>query len=69
MTMTPTLLYSLLPTGSFDIEFVFNQIMDYSPHQRFPKPKYEYWEVLSSWYVLIKSNKVEILPKGTATKI
>jgi len=67
--MTPEYLYSLLPQGYFNIEFIFNKIRDYSPHQRFPKPKYELYEVLNAWYELVTHNKVEILNSETAQKI
>ena len=66
--MTPEHLYNLLPLGTFNIEFVFNQIRDYSPHQRFPKPKYDLYEILSAWYHLAKNNKVTILNGNTAEK-
>jgi hypothetical protein len=67
--LTPECLYGLLPLGTFNIQFVFEQIRDYSPHQRFPKPRYDLYEVLSAWYQLTRENKVTILNGSTAEKI
>ena len=68
-SMNPELLYSLLPHGLFDIDSTFNKIMEYSPYQRFPTPKYEFHDVLSSWYKLIRKNKVSIINSETAQKL
>jgi hypothetical protein len=66
--LTPDSLYSLLPSGTFNIEFVFNQIMDYSPHQRFPRPRYDLYNMLNSWYVLLRKKRIVIVKQGIATK-
>ena len=57
--MTPEKLLELLPEGQFHIRGAMYQIMDYSPSQRFPNPKYEFWEVMASWYELIQKGKVQ----------
>jgi hypothetical protein len=66
--MTKDCLYTLLPIGIFNIQFVINQIMDYSPHQRFPKPKYDLCEILGAWYDLTRENRIIIINGSTAEK-
>ena len=66
--MSPDLLYSILPLGTFNIDYVFNIIRDYSPHQRAPTPKYDLCDVLSAWYELTRQNRLTIINSSTAQK-
>jgi hypothetical protein len=66
--MTAEFLYTLLPGGPFNIQFVFDQIRDYSPRQRFPKPKYPLHDMLNAWYELTRKDKIVIINGTTATK-
>lgn len=56
--MTPEKLLMLLPDNQFYIRATFDKIREYSSSQRFPKPKYALWEMLSAWYILISTKKV-----------
>ena len=67
--MTPDFLYSILPSGSFNIEYIFNVVRDYSPHQRAPSPKYDLPDVLAAWYELTRQNRLTILNSNTASKL
>jgi hypothetical protein len=56
--ITPDILYDMLPDGNFYIENTFNLLRNYSPTERFPKPKYDLYELLSAWYQLIIRGRV-----------
>jgi hypothetical protein len=67
--ITPDELYSKLPHGTFYYEHEFDVIRDYSPSQRFPKPKYELCDVLVAWYALIYDGRISVIDPGLAEKL
>jgi hypothetical protein len=56
--MNPNELFDLLPDGEFYVEYTVNGIRQYDPKQRFPKPKYALYEILSAWYELIGQRRL-----------
>lgn len=59
----------LSDNNSFVIEMEINRIREYSPNQRFPKPKYELFSVLNEWYRLVKAGLIYVNDAGVACKI
>jgi hypothetical protein len=65
--MNPDELYALLPSGSFYPEQTLNHIREYDPHLRFPNPKFELWEIMSCWLILVRSGLISV-SRGLASK-
>jgi hypothetical protein len=67
--MTPEKLLKILPEGTFYISQTIDTIREYSPFQRFPKPKYALWEIYDSWYQLMTSNRLDTEDGIVAKKV
>jgi len=67
--ITPDELYNKLPNNQFHIDLTLDNIREYSPYMRFPTCKYDLWEVLSAWYILVQTGRVEILEDEIAVKV
>lgn len=62
-------LFDKLPEKEFVIADCFDRIREYSPYIKFPTAKYELWEILNAWSILLSSRRVKIIESGIAKKI
>jgi hypothetical protein len=67
--MTPEKLFAILPEGHFYISQTIDAIREYSPFQRFPRPKFALWEIYDAWYQLMTTNRLNTDDGITAKKV